>query len=76
MPQSIATTRSVATDLDYQSKDKKTSNTFNADFTSVSNDMQMRQRSEQFLEGRKPVSLSNNHNHPGTGRYNCTTPCN
>ena len=65
MPQSIATTRSVATDLDYQSKDKKTSNTFNADFTSVSNDMQMRQRSEQFLEGRKPVSLSNNHNHSG-----------
>lgn len=62
MPQSLVTTRSVATDLDYESKDKQVKNNFNADFTSTSVDMETRQRYEQFLEGSKPVSLSESRN--------------
>ncbi len=70
MPQSMITTRSVATDLDYQSKDKKTSNTFNADFTSTSNRQDMRQRYEQFLEGNTPVSFTESANRSGNRRLN------
>lgn len=62
MPQSLLTTRSVATDLDYQSKDKKVTNNFNADFTSTDTESEMRQRYEQFLEGGKPMSLTENRN--------------
>lgn len=58
MPQSLLTTHSVATDLDYQSKDKKVKNNFNADLTSSRTESEMRQRYEQFLDGSKPVSLT------------------
>lgn len=62
MPQSLLTTRSVATDLDYQSKDKKTKNNFTADYTSSENKTEMRSRYEQFLENRTPVSLTESSN--------------
>ena len=62
MPQSLLTTRSVATDLDYQSKDKNVTDNFNADFTSSNTESEMRQRYEQFLEGSKPMSLTENRN--------------
>lgn len=65
MSQSLLTTRSVATDLDYQSKDKNMKNNFNADFTSSSTSLEMSQRYEQFLDGSKPVSLTNSLNHSG-----------
>ena len=58
MPQSLLTTRSVATDLDYQSKDKNVTNNFNAGFTSSNTELEMHQRYEQFLEGSKPMSLT------------------
>lgn len=61
MPQSLLTTRSVATDLDYQSKNKNVTNNFNADFTSSGTESEMRRRHEQFLDGSKPVSLTENH---------------
>ncbi len=60
MPQSLVTTRSVATDLDYESKNRNLSNNFNADFTSNTNELEMRQRYDQFLEGSKPVSFTEN----------------
>lgn len=62
MPQSLLTTRSVATDLDYQSKDKNVTNNFNAGFTSSNTELEMHQRYEQFLEGSKPMSLTENRN--------------
>lgn len=58
MPQSLLTTCSVATDLYYQSKDKKTKNNLTADYTSAENESQMRRRYEQFLGQRTPVSLT------------------
>ncbi len=61
MPQSLLTTYSVATDLDYLSVAKKLANNFHADYTSTETESEMRSRYEQFLEGSKPVSTMNNH---------------
>lgn len=58
MPQSLLTTRSIAADLDYQSKDKKVKNNLTADYTSSENKSEMRSRYEQFLGQRTPVSLA------------------
>ena len=58
MPQSLLTTRSVATDLDYQSKDKSVSDNLNIDYTSSGTEMEMRKRYEQFIENIKPTSLT------------------
>lgn len=60
MPKSLFTTRSVGTDLEYLSKDKNLSNTLNADYSSTSTESEMRQRYEQFLEGSKPISRTEN----------------
>lgn len=62
MPKSLLTMRSVAANLNYQSKDKKLKNDFNADFVSSNNKSEMRQRYEQFLEGSKPTSQTENYN--------------
>ena len=56
MPKSLLTTRSIATDIDYQSRNKKVKNNFNADYTSTNLDMEMRQEREQFLEDSRPKS--------------------
>lgn len=53
---SLLTTRSVATDLDYESKDKKLKNNFNADYTSTSNDTELRINSEDFLGNSRNTS--------------------
>ena len=58
MPQSLLTTRSVATDLDYQSKDKNVSDNLNIDYTSSSTEMEMRKRYEQFIDNINPTSLA------------------
>lgn len=65
MPRSLTTTRSVAFDLDYQSKDKVRKNNFVADYTSTSDDREMRRRQEQFLEGSHPLSQTENTDHSG-----------
>jgi len=62
MPQSLITTQSVATDLDYQSKDRNWSDNINASFTSTDMNTEIHQRREQFLAGSKPISLSTNRN--------------
>ncbi len=61
MPQSLLTTRSIAADLDYLSKSKNVSNNLNADFTYSGTDSEVRTHYEQFLEGSKPISQTNNH---------------
>lgn len=65
MPRSLTTTRSVAFDLDYQSKDKVRKNNFVADYTSTSDDREMRRRQEQFLEGSHPLSQTESTSHSG-----------
>ncbi len=61
MPQSLLTTHSVAADLDYQSKNKKLNNNFNADFTSKGTESEMRRRYEQFIDGSSPISTTTNY---------------
>lgn len=72
MPQSLVTTRSVATNLNYQRPDRKLKNDFTADFTSSDTESEMRQRYEQFLDGRKPVSTTNNVGHTDNRRVKCS----
>ena len=70
MPQSMITTRSVATDLDYQSANKQLSNNLSASFTSTTNRQQTNRRYEQFLEGSKPTSFTALANRSGSQQYN------
>ncbi len=56
MPQSLLTTRSMATNLNYHLPEKKLTNDFNADFRSSTTNSEMWQRHELFLGGIKPVS--------------------
>lgn len=65
MPQSLLTTRSVATNLNYHLPEKKLTNDFNADFRSSSTSSEMRQRHEQFLEGSKPTSHTESYSKSG-----------
>ena len=58
MPRSMVTTRSVATEIDYHTKGDKLKETFSADYTSTTDEQEMRQRYEQFLAGSTPLSVS------------------
>ena len=58
MPQSMVTTRSAATEIDYHTKGDKVKETFSADYTSTTDEQEMRGRYEQFLAGSTPLSLS------------------
>ena len=58
MPQSMVTTRSVATEIDYHTKGDKLKETFSTDYTSTTDEQEMRGRYEQFLAGSTPLSLS------------------
>lgn len=62
MPQSLLTTRSVATNLNYHSGEKHLSNDLTVDFTSKTARSEMRRRYEQFLEGSRPTSLTEENN--------------
>ena len=65
MPQSMVTTRSAATEIDYHTKGDKVKETFSADYTSTTDEQEMRQRYEQFLTGSTPLSLSAMRNRTG-----------
>ena len=65
MPQSMVTTRSAATEIDYHTKGDKVKETFSADYTSTTDEQEMRQRYEQFLAGSTPLSLSAMRNRSG-----------
>lgn len=62
MPQSLLTTRSVATNLNYYSGEKHLRNDLTVDFTSKTARSEMRRRYEQFLEGSRPTSLTEENN--------------
>jgi len=65
MPQSMVTTRSAATEIDYHTKGDKMKETFSADYTSTTDEQEMRQRYEQFLAGSTPLSISAMRNRSG-----------
>ena len=65
MPQSMVTTRSAATEIDYHTKGDKVKETFSADSTSTTDEQEMRQRYEQFLAGSTPLSISAMRNRSG-----------
>ncbi len=58
MPQSVITTRSVATDLDYQSKNKQVTNNLTAFYTDTKDETDMRMSQETFLDGLRPISMT------------------
>ena len=64
-PKSLLTTRSVAGEISYHSKGDKLKETFRAEYTSTTDKQTMKQRREQFLEGRTPISLSESFNRAG-----------
>ena len=65
MPQSMVTIRSAATEIDYHTKGDKVKETFSADYTSTTDEQEMRQRYEQFLAGSTPLSISAMRNRSG-----------
>ncbi len=58
MPQSVITTRSVATDLDYQSTNKQMSNNLTASYTATNDETETHVSQETFLDGLRPTSLT------------------
>ena len=58
MPQSLLTTRSVAGEAYYHSKDNKLKNSLSANYTHITGTTDMRQRRETFLEGMTPLSVT------------------
>ena len=57
-PRSLITTRSVRSEIDYQSRDQMIEETFRTEFVSTSDDQEMRQSREQFLMGSNPLSVT------------------
>lgn len=67
MPSSRLTTKSVAGDIDYQSKNNIIRNNFTFEFTSSTDNGETVRRHEMFLDGSRPVSVFNSSN---TSRVN------
>lgn len=57
-PRSLITTRSVRSEIDYQSRDQMIQETFRTEFVSTTDNQEMRQSREQFLMGRNPLSVT------------------
>ena len=57
-PRSLITTRSVRSEIDYQSRDQMIEETFRTEFVSSNEDKEMRQSREQFLAGSNPLSVT------------------
>ena len=68
MPKSIVTTRSVATDIDFQSSDKKVKDNFNVNYTSTTDHLHTRQRQELFLNGFQPTSSTESRSRNTNGK--------
>ncbi|MBO7498428.1 MAG: hypothetical protein J6T64_04455, partial [Bacteroidaceae bacterium] len=68
MPRSLLTTRSAAAEISYYAKGDKLSDTFRADYTSTTDEQTMHQRSEQFLAGSTPTSLTESFSRQGSER--------
>ena len=57
-PRSLITTRSVRSEIDYQSRDQMIEETFRTEFVLSSDNQEMRQSHEQFLMGSNPLSVT------------------
>ena len=68
-PRSLTTTRSVAGELNYQRKDEKVKETFRAEFTSTTDDQEMYQYRERFLDGLTPTAKTESFNRMGNRRW-------
>jgi hypothetical protein len=68
MPRSLITTRSAAAEISYYAKGDKLSDTFRAEYTSTTDEQTMHQRSEQFLAGSTPTSLTESFSRQGSGQ--------
>lgn len=58
MPHNLTTTRSVAAEADYMSRDKRIKNILTAGHTHLTTSTDMNRRSETFLEGLTPQTLT------------------
>ena len=71
-PRSLLTTRSVAGELNYEAKgdkNKEIKETFRAEFTSTTDDQTVTQRTERFIEGCSPTSITESFNRAGNRRW-------
>lgn len=71
-PRSLLTTRSVAGELNYETKNgknKEIKETFRAEYTSTTDDQTVTRRTERFIEGCSPTSVSESFNRNGNRRW-------
>lgn len=71
-PRSLLTTRSVAGEINYENKSDKNQEikeTFRAEYTSTTDDQTITQRTERFIEGCSPTSVSESFNRAGNRRW-------
>ena len=71
-PRSLLTTRSVAGELNYENKSdnkKEVKETFRAEYTSTTDDQTVTRRTERFIEGCSPTSVSESFNRNGNRRW-------
>ena len=71
-PRSLLTTRSVAGELNYEAKNgknKEIKETFRAEYTSTTDDQTITQRTERFIEGYSPTSVTESFNRAGNRRW-------
>ena len=72
LPRSLLTTRSVAGEVNYEAKNdknKEIKETFRAEYTSTTDDQTVTQRTERFIEGCSPTSVSESFNRTGNRRW-------
>jgi len=71
-PRSLLTTRSVAGELNYETKndkEKSIKETFRAEYTSTTDEQTVTQRTERFIEGCSPTSASQTFRRTGNRRW-------
>ena len=71
-PRSLLTTRSLAGELNYEAKNgknKEIKETFRAEYTSTTDDQTITQRTERFIEGYSPTSVTESFNRAGNRRW-------
>ena len=71
-PRSLLTTRSVAGEINYENKsdkNKEIKETFRAEYTSTTDDQTITQRTERFIEGYSPTSVTESFNRAGNRRW-------
>lgn len=70
MPKNLLTTRSIAGEMDYHSKEDKVKNNLTASYTSTTDVSESRSRYEQFLQGLTPTSLTESFSRASNRQWN------